>query len=116
MQGREEEKQGEAVRREDLRVHGLPSVHSRAAMKALQEEEERLNMGVPKDEPNQPERWGQRADEHWASSWGNIRCKHCNTRHSGSAAFADHLNGKKHKNKMLEIAAAERQQRRLNMG
>ena len=69
-------------------------------------------MGVPKEELNQPEKWGQRADEHWASSWGNVRCKDCNTRHSGCAAFADHLNGKKHKNAMLNLAAAERQRRR----
>ena len=116
MQEGKAEEQGAAERKAEVKNRGLPSVHSRAAMKALQEEEERLNMGVPKEEPNQPEKWGQRADEHWASSWGNIRCKHCNTRHSGSAAFADHLNGKKHKNVMLEISAAERQQRRVNMG
>ena len=105
-----EEKQEKARGKEPIIV-GLPSVHSQAATIALQEEEERLNKEVPKDEPNQPEKWGQRTDEHWASSWGNIICKQCNSKHLGSAAFADHLNGKKHKNEMLEIAAAERQQR-----
>ena len=111
MQDRAGEQQGVASGTEPIIV-GLPNQHSQAAVKALQEEEERLNKGVPKDDPEQPEKWGLRMDEHWASSWGNIRCKQCNSKHLGSAAFADHLNGKKHKNEMLEIAAAERQQRR----
>ena len=84
MQEGKAKEQGATERKAEVRIYGLPSVHSQAAIKARQEEEERLNVGVPKEEPGQPERWGQRADEHLASSWGNIICKQCNTKHSGS--------------------------------
>ena len=92
-----------------VKVVGLPDAHSQAMMKAQRQEEERLGKIIPDAQPGQPEKWAVRTDGHQVSSWGNIVCSQCSSLHTGSAAFSDHLNGKKHKNTMLKIQARNRQ-------
>ena len=102
-------KSEEDTRRARLKVVGLPDAHSQAMMKAQREEEELASKNVPEAQPGQPEEWSQRMDGHRASSWGNIICSQCNSKHTGSAAFSDHLNGKKHKHAMQQLEARNRQ-------
>ena len=102
-------KEGGAESKVDKRILGLPSAHSQALMKAKGEKEARLNEGVTEAKPGQPETWAQSKDGHQLSSWGNLICKQCSTKHSGCAAFDDHLNGQKHKYAMMKIEARERQ-------
>ena len=92
-----------------VKVVGLPDTHSQAMMKAQHEEEELASKDVPETQPGQPEEWALRMDGHRASSWGNIICSQCNSKHTGSAAFSDHLNGKKHKRTMQHIESRNRQ-------
>ena len=105
----EEASEEEDKRKARVKVVGLPNAHSQAMMKAQHEEEELASKDVPETQPGQPEEWALRMDGHRASSWGNIICSQCNSQHTGSAAFSDHLNGKKHKRKMLQIAEWNRQ-------
>ena len=92
-----------------VKVVGLPDVHSQAKMKAQREEEELIGKIIPDAQPGQPEKWAMGTNGHQVSSWGNIICSQCSSVHMGSAAFSDHLNGKKHKNAMLKLRVRDRQ-------